>query len=725
MLLVPSTSRTTRPQWSPTTSTCRTRHLDILLSTFQAVPCRPFDITQVVTLAQISTPDMDDDWEVLEWQEFRERIPRSVGKRITTEWQHALDSVPSHPKSKTASKLNKKYIDDLGFHYSTSPITKGRQFANVDTVPDYIPMHCPAIMYIALVNSYGTGNENLLDRSTPEPDHPLSAEREYKLHNNRVVTIMTAMASYHCIEGHAKPRPGPEHGQKLRKEYSRIVKTDQRFRKTDFECIIKDQDFRNALANTIRQVKGKELHWGLDPLSRRPAPQVQDTVPKASPTDHNAPESTVDRQDLDKDGPAHKKRLVQTTLVNSRVPKRSRFGKEKVVPQETADFIMISSYSDVEDSQAGTLASPVDIDGSSKPTPPHYTTVDALITHQHHTIVAVNARQVYVEAAMEGLWRLAEVTINRDRKMSPTSLLSQSPPDSELQDSVMQIYASIPEEILKALILGNLAKAKVENPTVKRMIDRMYEMAKAKNRPAIYNQALVDDNSDSPDANTLHDVISLMRLYVSTDVSDADAKTIFAIDQTLSRQKLPWTLADLGSNFLRYGLHAESPRPGHWGKPSQDRSHVILLYCAQLEESLRKLDRNALSDPVAHALSYTGYSTDISRRFGKHKNFTSQAYVMSIMRAVIEGLHPGQYRLDQSVVMLPWAKGQAPLAECIISRLTESYIAQGTGFNVRPGTSTADAENSDERWDKWFEDAAPTITAQYQFHWSPFGKPHS
>jgi len=47
--------------------------------------------------------------------------------------------------------------------------------------------------------------------------------------------------------------------------------------------------------------------------------------------------------------------------------------------------------------------------------------------------------------------------------------------------------------------------------------------------------------------------------------------------------------------------------------------------------------------------------------------------------------------------MLPWAKGQAPLAECISSRVTESYIAQGTGFNVRSSTSTADFEDSDDR----------------------------
>jgi len=89
-----------------------------------------------------------------------------------------------------------------------------------------------------------------------------------------------------------------------------------------------------------------------------------------------------------------------------------------------------------------------------------------------------------------------------------------------------------------------LAKTEVENPTVKRMVDRMYEMSKAKNRPAIYNQALVDNNSDSPNASILHEVISLMRLYVSKDVSDADAKKIFAIDRTLSRDKLPgpWSI---------------------------------------------------------------------------------------------------------------------------------------------------------------------------------------
>lgn len=363
---------------------------------------------------------MDGDWEIFEWQEFSEKIPRSVGKEPATEWQHALDSISSEPKSQIASKLTKKYIDDLGFHHSTSPIIKGRQFENVDTVPDYIPLHCPAVTYIAWLNSYGSGNEKLSDCSTPKPDIPLSTEGEYKLHKNRAVTIMTAMASFQSVEGHAEPRPRPEHGQKLRKEYSEVVKTFQHFKNMEFECIAEDQDFRNTLANKIRQVEGKELHWGLDPLSRRPARQAQDNVVKAGPTKHEAPNPTVYRQDLDEDRPARRKRLVQTTLVDFRVPKRSRFGKAEVVHQGAAERIWISSDSDDEESQVGTMANSINVDGSSQPTPQHHATVDAFITHQHHIIVGVSHHQVEGNAAMKGIWKLAEISIDRDRKMSPT-----------------------------------------------------------------------------------------------------------------------------------------------------------------------------------------------------------------------------------------------------------------------------------------------------------------
>ncbi len=75
------------------------------------------------------------------------------------------------------------------------------------------------------------------------------------------------------------------------------------------------------------------------------------------------------------------------------------------------------------------------------------------------------------------------------------------------------------------------------------------------------------------------------------------------------------------------------PYSRHWGKPSQERINTILTCCVNLEGNLRDLDHNTRNDPVAYALSYTGYGVDVSRRWNKHKNYTSQTYVMWIMRA--------------------------------------------------------------------------------------------
>lgn len=72
------------------------------------------------------------------------------------------------PATEAARNRLQECSDNAGLHFSTSPATKDRYLPSIDTIPEYIPLGLPPIVYTALFHSFSTGNHALLDRSTTE-----------------------------------------------------------------------------------------------------------------------------------------------------------------------------------------------------------------------------------------------------------------------------------------------------------------------------------------------------------------------------------------------------------------------------------------------------------------------------------------------------------------------------------------------------------------------------
>lgn len=140
-------------------------------------------------------------WRELQWEEFGEVIPGNVTVAQAKGWQQLLDSIVSYaatPKTEAARNRPHEFSDNSEYHFSTRPATKDRYLPNIETIPDYIPLGLPPIVYVASFHSFSTGNHIFLDRSTKEVNTRAEGS---KGRDNRTKRVLARIVKHHNSAG--------------------------------------------------------------------------------------------------------------------------------------------------------------------------------------------------------------------------------------------------------------------------------------------------------------------------------------------------------------------------------------------------------------------------------------------------------------------------------------------------------------------------------------------
>ena len=345
--------------------------------------------------------------------------------------------------------------------------------------------------------------------------------------------------------------------------------------------------------------------------------------------------------------------------------------------------------------------------------------------------------RIYEEAAREGLLSLAMTVLDREKALlSRPSVLIPTPSIWADKDDaafepiyeIMKVYAAMDKRVLISLINGTLPKLKFEDPDVAEITQPDRNLSTP--RPCVYRLTITErDTRCSPSPAQLRQVIEVLLLYCSDDnleaLTEEQRNLIYTVDA--KRNSIPWSADDLKTHFFRHYLIA----PVKDDRvtilvPSITRTAIVKEFCQWLLRvlnALQEMNPEADNSPIPFVLGYTGVTVDFHRLMQEHAGNNPDSYIMPLVTTVLDTLYPGKYYLDESVVMLVWDKGQAPIAEAAVHRLTSSYAWEGTGFNTEGAGLRygGDKDISDQQWEIWMRQAyEQKLRTQLIAEWSPY-----
>lgn len=200
------------------------------------------------------------------WYEFKERIPIPREHIDRHNLQAILDSIPSDRDSFNSMKAYTDLATD-DTHTSSNPMTMGQQFYDIPTLPDYIPACVPAILFIAYYYSYGLGGDAHLYRNWTKASELASSDGQmYNRRKGFIESMRIKMGTFFRCSDIKSRGVKTRDWQWLGEKEANEKKGDKRYLAVDFDCVTKDQDFRDAIARTVEQ-RGVGLSGWYMPLS--------------------------------------------------------------------------------------------------------------------------------------------------------------------------------------------------------------------------------------------------------------------------------------------------------------------------------------------------------------------------------------------------------------------------------------------------------------------------
>ncbi|KAL8825817.1 MAG: hypothetical protein Q9191_004180 [Dirinaria sp. TL-2023a] len=322
---------------------------------------------------------------------------------------------------------------------------------------------------------------------------------------------------------------------------------------------------------------------------------------------------------------------------------------------------------------------------------------------------SVFSGQEYIEAAQGNLVLLALAVLSRGQRFGTLGPALDNYESMEAMRKTVIIFMSIFKKILKSLIAGTLQSDKINNAILIKDLADVYNVSGT--RPTIYTIALVDKAGKAPCARDVRQALTLMTLYCKNhgfeDLSREQRQQIMSMDTALPGFSIPWFPKDLKIRYIRAHLNPDRPTKDQWPQALQSRVDVITAFCERLSEHLNTLNPTVVDRSISFPLTYIGCTCNFPRRLDEHRTGGASCYTMKIMFSALATLYPDKYILDGSVVMLPWEKGQARIAESVIAQLTNSYARYGTGINIAAPKSNHlfEKKTTDEQWRAWKDQA--------------------
>jgi hypothetical protein len=430
-------------------------------------------------------------WRELVWEEFGEVIPGNVTVIQAKRWQQLLDSIVSHaatPTTEAARNRPQEFSDNSGYHFSTSPATKDRYLPNIETIPDYIPLGLPPIVYVAYFHSFSTGNHTLLDSSTNEVENRAEGS---KGRDKRIKRLLSKIVNHHsCTDS---PLRNSSRLPVWRDEDFNGAKGDKRFGLVNCAAL-EDEAFCNAIALTKRQRRGKEL--GAWHRSNLPTSTVSQSIPSAISKRACQLETPPlsPHQDGDTNLPAHQDGVPDVSHAPHSLDLVDRSKWRKVVSTPLSD-----GHEHLSNPRGGSPGQTI-----VKPTKHHLAHVNECfgLTKRRHLSMTAEGPTVHSrhsptppnrEAAMQGLGALATLLVNRGREARP---LFPRLSDGELIDIFMRVFVLMQAVVLRSLVAGTLPRDKLKNQAVSQAIAAL--LLASMDQPAAYNIALVDNSCHPP-----------------------------------------------------------------------------------------------------------------------------------------------------------------------------------------------------------------------------------
>ena len=102
-----------------------------------------------------------------------------------------------------------------------------------------------------------------------------------------------------------------------------------------------------------------------------------------------------------------------------------------------------------------------------------------------------------------------------------------------------------------------------------------------------------------------------------------------------------------------------------------------------------------------------GYARHAAAHLKEHPSYVNSNYILNLVECAAHILFPSKFMIDQLVFYSIFAMDQTVNGDIVFSRLHESCIFTGTGFNYHADgqSNVKTTGTTDSRWSKW-EDPA-------------------
>ncbi|KAI4653091.1 uncharacterized protein J4E79_008604 [Alternaria viburni] len=257
--------------------------------------------------------------------------------------------------------------------------------------------------------------------------------------------------------------------------------------------------------------------------------------------------------------------------------------------------------------------------------------------------------------------------------------VARSMNESDFRVAAVYLMASIPAALLEAIVGGNLCIAARSNDDIDNLLYDSKSMwhirANDKNAPGIYIRFLVDKDGNAPTPNQYLRVAKRLRDYVSGD--DQSFEAAASLDNIKGTTKASGR--DISKGHYRF-LNG-----------SEQRVMQILTWCTALEDRIHELPADELDTPMQRPCTYVGYSVSVSQRLHEHDEGGTSWFQHMVQAAFQAEVDYPLFSFEGHAVCF-LQESEAPVAEVLISVITDSMIETGGGFGVyQAGIQTTSA----------------------------------
>ncbi|KAL8724963.1 MAG: hypothetical protein Q9166_007656 [cf. Caloplaca sp. 2 TL-2023] len=269
---------------------------------------------------------------------------------------------------------------------------------------------------------------------------------------------------------------------------------------------------------------------------------------------------------------------------------------------------------------------------------------------------------------------LTEFIVRREVEINQSAM--RKIPNAEAYRGILAMMVSIDPDLLNAMIEGQIArKAEIIGTSIS---NRLTSMMNDQNPPpSIYQNAICDEEGNSPTPFQWFKILELMHLYI--DGSKRGDEFAMAVDQIVHRSDA-WPVTN--DPFARR-LHRYTDE--HCDVPSSQRRRVIRNFTTQLADRLNaEVDRARLHVPLAAPVLEIGFSNGVRKRLRQHRKHRNSNYIMNLAEALFKHQYPKMFCLKQHIIYNCWSADQPWPSEILLTRLGQGYVANGGGFSHYP-----------------------------------------